>query len=232
MHRVRRSIAEKQRDFARRAFFRRLEGPATVADARSFAQHLAFFVLVFQDVLRLNEARVRDPTVAVLLRHHRAEDRDHEQWFLRDLSRLGIRCDVTDLFGPAHQDIRDAAYAVMSEVFRTDSDGVRAALVLALEATGEVFFSRVPRYMDGIRQAEDLEYFSRGHAQVEENHSLLEAQVSERLDQHTWPEPELQEALAMVDRLFGAMTRMVDAFEAGILDDRRADQVGVGGGTR
>jgi hypothetical protein len=217
MKSLRQAIEEGQKRFSRLPFFRRLEKEGSPDDARVFVPALAFFVMAFQDMLRLNEARVKDPDLRALVRGHRAEDREHEQWFLRDLERLRLVVDVHWMFGPEHAVTRDATYAVMSEIFRASDDRLRVALVLVLESTGEVFFGRVPRYMEESEPGRrDLEYFSRMHAAVERGHAIFEEKMRDLLDQIDLPGGLQKQALGMVSRVYAAMTDMVEGFEARI----------------
>jgi hypothetical protein len=219
MKSIRRAIEEGQKKFSALPFFKRLERPGSLEDARTFIPALTFFVVVFQDVLRLNEERMQDPSLRAVAREHRSEDDQHEQWFLKDLERLSLAVDVRWVFSPAHAATRDASYAIMSEVFRAKDDYARLALILVLEATGEVFFERVPRYMEetglgGIV----LEYFSHMHAAVEKGHALFEAKVRALLDEMKLSPAMAREGLAMAERTFAAMTSMVQAFEARIVE--------------
>ena len=218
MKSLRQAIEEGQRKFSRLPFFRRLERAGSAEDARAFVPSLAFFVMAFQDMLRINEKRMRDPGMRSLVREHRAEDREHEQWFLRDLQRMGLDLDVPTVFGPDHADTRDATYAVMSEIYRASDDRLRVAMVLLLESTGEVFFGRVPRYMEeSTPTLRDLEYFSRMHAAVERGHAIFEEKMEQLLDQMELPKALQLEALAMITRVYAAMTDMVTAFETRIV---------------
>jgi hypothetical protein len=225
MKSLRQAIEEGQKRFAKLPFFRRLEQQGSTDDARVFVPALAFFVMAFQDMLRLNEARVRDPELRALVRGHRAEDREHEQWFLRDLERLGLVVDLHWLFGPEHAQTRDSTYAVMSEIFRATDDRLRVAIVLVLESTGEVFFGRVPRYMEeSDPRQRDLEYFSRMHAAVERGHAIFEDKMRDLLDAIDLPRGLQRQAVAMINRMYAAMTEMVEGFEARIQEaaDERA----------
>src|SRR5690606_34603272 len=65
--------------------------------AMAFAEVLAPWVLTFQDLIRINATRARDPEVRKVLAQHAKEDRGHEAWFLEDL-------DV--IFGPRVRDLR------------------------------------------------------------------------------------------------------------------------------
>lgn len=214
---LREVIDEEQRRFSALPFFRRLEASGSLEDARTFIPALTFFVLCFQDVLRLNEQRFRDPRLRTLAQVHRREDANHEQWFLADVEALGLALDLAELFSPAHAPTRDASYAVMSEVFRADDDRIRLALILVLESTGEAFFSRVPGYVERVRSSWNrLRYFSRAHAAVEQGHQLFESEIRASLDQLELAPEVAASARAMIARTYAAMTAMVQGFEARI----------------
>ncbi|MEW5849458.1 MAG: hypothetical protein AB2A00_11625 [Myxococcota bacterium] len=214
MKRVLEAIAARQARFAAQPFFKRLEGVGTVEEARAFAPQLTFFVMVFQDILRVNEAKVKDPALRKVARHHRVEDRGHDNWFLHDLDQLGVTHGIGWLFGPRHAATRDAAYALMSEVHRASGDHVRVALLLVLEATGDAFFSRIPGFMARAGFDKPLKYFSEAHHQVERNHEMFERRMQEELRALVVPGEVEAEALAMVERAFDTMEGMVAGFAA------------------
>ncbi len=144
MKSVRSHIEARQTRFASVPFFQQLRSTMSAENALSFVRGLSFFVLTFQDILRLNEANVTHPTLRKIARHHRSEDRDHDLWFLEDVLELdGSIPDAEELFSPRDAATRDAAYALTSEVFRATDDRIRIVLLLVLEATGHVFFTSV-----------------------------------------------------------------------------------------
>src|SRR6185312_10890845 len=107
------------------------------------APRLAFWVMSFQDILRLNEQMVNDPVLKRIARHHRDEDLGHERWFLEDIAKLtGGPLTISALYGRASASTRDAAYQLITEVYRATDDRLRIVLVLVLESTGHVFFGR------------------------------------------------------------------------------------------
>jgi hypothetical protein len=214
MQSVRLHLEDKQAQLAAHPFFTRLEQGRGKHQELVFASGLTFWVFVFQDVLRLNESRVQDPALAKVARHHRAEDRGHERWFLQDVELLDpTPRDVPWLFGAKHAQTRDAAYALMSEVFRATDDRVRVALLLTLESAGHVFFERVAAYVHDGGMTDQLRYFSHHHLEVEKDHALFDEEMKATLEIEL-PAGAQAEALAMVDRAYQAFTQLFDGLEA------------------
>lgn len=218
MKRILALVQDGQRHFAEEAFFRRLEGRGTVVEARAFIPHLTFFVMGFQDILRLNAEHVRDPAMRAVAERHRREDQGHEAWFLSDLRRLCGDRDIGWMFGPACALTRDCTYALAAEVFRARSDAARLALLLVLEATGDVFFSRIPAFFDRAGFRGSLDYFSRGHHQVERDHVIFEAHVWSDLERIPLDEEAWGEASTAALRCFGTMSAMVRGFETRVVE--------------
>lgn len=211
---VRERIAARAAEFSNHAFFRRLERDEPAEHVMAFISVPTFFVLTFQDILRLNTARVTDPHLRRIAEHHRREDNGHDHWFLHDVAAVeGSDRDIRWLFGPSHERTRDVGYALVSEVFRASDDRLRIALPLVLEASGHVVFSKMADYLERVGYARPLAYFSRKHLDVELSHELFGGSIEEDIDAIVLP-PELRaEAFAMVDRAFLAMTALVDGFE-------------------
>jgi hypothetical protein len=211
MQHIRSYIREKQSEFATLEFFDQLDRNDSPGQALSFIRNLTFFVMVFQDILRLNEARVQDPTLRKIARHHRAEDRGHDAWFLHDLNVLeGSIPDVRELFA-TNVTTRDTAYQLMSEVFRTDSDRARVVLPLVLESTGHVFFTRAIMNAERVGVSQNLLYFARRHLDIELGHEMFEAEMNATIDAIALSAEERREIMALVDRSFVAITRMIAA---------------------
>lgn len=216
MKHVRTHIDKRQAEFAATKFFEELEEDRWSTSSLTFVRKLAFFVMAFQDILRINEANVQTPKLRTIARHHRIEDRGHDIWFLKDLYKIdGTIPDTAELFSPLHLATRNAVYQLMTEVFRATDDRVRIVLLLVLEATGHIFFKRVVKYLESINDDRDLRYFGRAHLNVELNHALFEEQMDSWLDEIEMSEADCAEAIATADRCFAAMTSMLDA----LLDD-------------
>ncbi|HVY44581.1 MAG TPA: hypothetical protein VHB21_01830 [Minicystis sp.] len=220
MKHVRRHIADKQGELLLHGFFTRLERNEAFEKAMEFAPGLTFWVFAFQDILRLNELRVQDPGLRRIARHHKAEDRGHDAWFLQDVAALDpTPRDFRWLFGPHHAQTRDAAYALVSEVFRTDNDYVRIALLLTLESAGHVFFERMAAYVERNNPDGALQYFSKKHLDVERDHQLFEAEMLKQIEVEL-PTSVRNEAISMIDRCYEAFGLIFSGLEGRIV--RRA----------
>ena len=169
--------------------------------------------MAFQDVLRLNATLTRDPQIREIVRHHRAEDAGHERWFLDDLAAMQIPApDVRWLFGERHSPTRDAAYALMSEVYRASDDRLRLVLVKTLESAGHVFFGRVAAAVERAGWTKSLKYFSFSHLEVEKNHQVFEDEISrDGVGDAARARRLRSEAKRLVDRCYAAFGTMFDA---------------------
>jgi hypothetical protein len=205
-------VAKKQAEFLQHAFFTEDRLGSDLRGVLSFAPDLTFWVMAFQDVLRLNASLTRDPQIRRIVRHHRAEDAGHERWFLDDLAAMQVPApDVRWLFGERHTPTRDAAYALMSEVHRASDDRLRLVLVKTLESAGHVFFGRVAAAVERAGWSKALKYFSFSHLEVEKNHQVFEDEIAETVSSMRL-EPGLRsEGKRLVDRCYTAFGAMFDA---------------------
>ena len=215
------AIDARKASFEKGALFQLLEGSATTADVATLAREVTLFPLVFQDVLRLNEGRIRDPRLKRLAQTHRREDGGHERWFLSDMKRLSVEPDLEWAFGRHHEATRDACYAVAAEVFRDLDDALRLVILLVLESTGDAFFSRAHGFIESAGLGADLKYLSRLHWNVEQAHDIFGNSASD-LEAMELSDPVRRDALALVDRMFGTMEHMVDHVHGRIQANRAA----------
>jgi hypothetical protein len=205
-------VDKRQAEFSEHPFFSEDRLGSRLNGAISFAPDLTFWVMAFQDVLRLNTSLTKDPTIRRIVKHHRAEDAGHERWFLDDLAAMQVPApDVRWLFGQRHAPTRDAAYALMSEVYRTTDDRMRLVLVKTLESAGHVFFGRVAAAVERAGWTKALKYFSFSHLEVEKNHQVFEDEISEIVSGIVLESTARAEAKELVDRCYAAFTSMFDA---------------------
>jgi hypothetical protein len=206
-------INDRQTRFAQHPFFEEFRQEKPLEQALAFAPRLAFWVMSFQDVLRLNAQRVQDPELSQLMLRHRAEERGHDEWFFEDIALLlGRPLTLPELWSRAHERTRDVSNALIAEVLRSMDDRLRVVLVLALEATSHVFFTRAARLARaaGGQSRVKLKYFSDHHMDAEEQHEVFEEQMEAYLRAIELTPALREEATALVDRVFAAFDAMFD----------------------
>jgi hypothetical protein len=204
------SISQHQAELAEHPFFEHLNEHGSFEDIRAIAPRVAFFVMCFQDVIRLVPRLTTDPTLQNIGRVHEREDKGHDRWFLQDLERFGVACDVGTLFSDEHSTVRDIVYEQIADVLRAKSDWARLGLVLALEAAGTEFFGTIIELLERTGRAQGLKYFARSHQHVEQSHEI-HAESSESLLAALTLSPEaLAEVLTVIDRTFMTMSRLAD----------------------
>lgn len=211
-------IDSKQQEFMNHPFFEVLSTLKTLEEISYFVPELTFWTMTFQDILRINEERVQDPYLKKVARHHRLEDAGHEKWFLYDKKYMGghtidkscARDDVAWLFSKESELTRDAAYAIMSEIYQTTDERVNIALLLTLESSGHVFFEKVTKQVKQAGENDNLKYFSSNHLDVELAHALFEGEMERKLFEMEVPISVRREALKMIDRCYDSFNKMFD----------------------
>lgn len=211
-------IDTKQNEFMNHPFFKILEQMDSLEEISYFVPELTFWAMTFQDILRINEEKVKDPYLKKVARHHRLEDAGHDKWFLSDKKYISEltnnpscgRDDVAWLFSKDSQLIRDAAYAIMSEIYKAEDEAINVALLLTLESSGHVFFDKVVNQVKKTGEDKNLQYFSSSHLEVELAHALFEEEMERKLFAIRLPIQTRRAALQMVDRCYDAFNKMFD----------------------
>jgi hypothetical protein len=210
-------IDSKQSEFMNHPFFDILENLNSIEEISYFVPELTFWAMTFQDILRINEERVTDPFLKKVAHHHRLEDAGHEKWFLSDKKYLSKysdsaqNCDdVAWLYSKDSQLVRDAAYAIMSEIFNLDEEVLNVALLLTLESSGHVFFGKVVEQVKKTGEDKNLQYFSSSHLEVEMAHALFEEEMERKIYERRLPIATRRQALKMIDRCYDAFSKMFD----------------------
>jgi hypothetical protein len=208
---VRQYIKDRQSRFGDITFFEELSKYESADGALAFIRGLTFFVMAFQDILRLNEEKVQDRELRIIARHHRLEDKGHDIWFLHDLMEVDSSLpDVGEIFSAAHTVTRDTAYRLVGEVFKATDDRANIALLLVLESTGHVFFTRVVEFLERMGDKHDLYYFARGHLDIELGHELFEKRMDAIIDSIELNDAERAAVVQAIDNSFDAMTAMLE----------------------
>jgi hypothetical protein len=211
-------IDSKQNEFMNHPFFSMLEELNSIEEISYFVPELTFWAMTFQDILRINEERVTDPYLKKVARHHRLEDAGHEKWFLSDKKYMGELCnnaacgrdDVAWLYSKDSQLVRDAAYSIMSEIYKVDEEILNIVLLLTLESSGHVFFEKVVKQVKKTGQDKNLQYFSSSHLEVEMAHAIFEEEMEKKIFSLKLPISTRREALKMIDRCYDSFNKMFD----------------------
>ncbi len=211
-------IDSKQNEFMNHPFFNILENLNSLEEISYFVPELTFWAMTFQDILRLNEERVTKPYLKKIARHHRLEDAGHEKWFLHDKKYMGSlsedescsKDNVAWLYSKDSQLTRDAAYAIMSEIYKADNELINVALLLTLESSGHVFFEKVVNQVKKTGEDKNLKYFSSSHLEVEMAHAIFEGEMEREMYALQIPVNVRRDALKMVDRCYDAFNKMFD----------------------
>lgn len=214
MRTVQAYIESKQRELTTHRFFGVLKRLNSLEEINFFVPDLIFWVMVFQDILRLNEERVTAPYLRKIAHHHRLEDAGHERWFMHDRNYLSGKSsnseDIDWLFGKDTRLARDPAYALLAEVYKSDSEWLNIVLLMVMESSGHVFFERVVEQVQKIGQDRNLKYFSSKHLAAERSHSLFEEEMERALFAEPLPIGIRSNALKLVDRCYDAFNKMFD----------------------
>lgn len=214
MRRVLEHIAKQRSDFANHPFLVHLRGPGSVEQARAVVPRVAFFVLGFQDVLRLAYQRSTDPKIRSISKTHWDEDAGHDDWYLHDLEQFGLSLDVRWLFSPEHQVTRDVSFTQLATVISAKDDSVRVSAIMALEATGAECFAAMIDFLERVGYRAPLRYFARSHQHVEAAHEVFAEDDPGGLETIVVPEAALEDAIEAADSIFSSMARMLDDLDA------------------
>lgn len=206
-------INTKQIEFAQRPLFNHIRKRLPLQQTMGFAPYIAFWVMTFQDILRLNEKLTKDPKLREFAHHHRQEDAGHERWFLQDLEVMfdTEKLTIDWLYGPDCSTIRDASYMIMAELVKAESDQQRTVLVLALESTSQIFSKEITSYIYDMGYGEKLKYFSKTHFDAESEHAMYEEEGEQQLHAIKFIPQEREKAIALVDYIYAIFYTIADA---------------------
>jgi hypothetical protein len=199
---LKKRIAVYRRELSNHALFGVLEASHTPAPLARIARALAGWPMIFQDVLRLNFERARDSRFEHLVEYRLHEDAGHDRWFLDDLRALGTELPAFDeFFGAEFRSIRDACYALTTEVYHCESGAERLALLLALEASGHAFFEHLSAAANRVCPDLCLRYFARTPPNVEADYDLFHETIDADLNRIVLSSAERERCEAVVARV-------------------------------
>jgi hypothetical protein len=210
-------LVKKQTQFAQHPLFKKLIAEQSLEQFATVASHLSFWVMSFQDLLRLNQERITSLELRHIVRQHRLEDTGHEQWFLQDINKMRCKAlNLRSLYSRNHAATRDATYALMSEVFQASSDYQRIALLLTLESASHVFFGFTVDFIDHMGYSTSLLYFSHNHLDCEKNHEIFAQNMEAYLAEIQTDTTEYKQILKMIDRVYNAFHLMFNGLQLSI----------------
>ncbi|WP_032114027.1 hypothetical protein [Candidatus Paracaedibacter symbiosus] len=209
-------IIKKQNEHRNHSFFEELDKQEDFFNAMDFAVKLTFWVMAFQDILRLIPPRINSKALRRIATHHKVEDGGHNLWFLQDINFLNKgnnkHNNIAWLFSKENEIARDFSYRMISEVFNLAKDHEKITLILALESGGHVFFEKISNFVKLKGYNADLKYFSSHHLEVEKNHAVFEESLMKELVSLQLNEEERLQAIALVDRFYEGINTLFDQF--------------------
>lgn len=206
-------IATKQEKFAQCPLFNHIRKRLPLEQTMGFAPYITFWVMTFQDALRLNAMLTKDPQLREFAHHHRQEDSGHEGWFLEDLGVIfnTEKLTIEWLYGPGCAAMRDSSYTIMAELIKAESDQLRTAVLLTLESTSQVFSKEITSYIYDMGYAEKLKYFSKTHFDAENEHAMYEEEGEQLLHAIKLTPQEREKSLALVDYIYAIFHSIANA---------------------
>ncbi|WP_141215522.1 hypothetical protein [Hahella sp. CCB-MM4] len=172
MKNVYKYISESKDQFTQENFYKNFRNADEKIIVPVCAMGLGFWIMTFQDALRLNAQKFQDQKLKLIAEKHRNEDSGHDLWYLHDLDALRINPpDLYMLYSPDLAFVRDSAFEVMGEIMKSDDDYTRLAIIETIEAVSEVFFYHMATYTSSKANGFKLLYFSRHHYEAEMSHS-------------------------------------------------------------
>ncbi|MFL5345165.1 MAG: hypothetical protein ACJ8AT_10240 [Hyalangium sp.] len=183
-----------------------------------FVPCMAPFVMGFSDVNKygLRDEQSADPTQQIINTHSQ-EDDHHWGMYLKDLRTLGAntQMDLNGalrlLWGDDRQATRQTIYKLMGLIEDT-SPAVRLAVVEAIEATGDVAFTRFSDLANEFEKAtgNTLCYFGALHKDLESGHAMGTEDIEGKLQTIELTPEQEAEAMGLVDEVFELFHRMFD----------------------
>ena len=183
---------------------------AGIDEVRELAAHLTFWILTFQDVVRLAGSLITDPKLASFAQVHMEEDDGHDVWFINDVVRLRAERDLKWAFAPDNAPVRDISYRILSEVIQAPCDHARIATTISLDVIGGTFFALIVDRIEAIGHSDGLKFFARSHLDIEASHELFDAKTSMSFEGIELTGANHALTLRTVKRIFGAMRELAD----------------------
>jgi hypothetical protein len=217
-------IHAHEHELHRHRLFSLLEQSASSEAVSLTARALAWWPLVFQDILRLTSEHTRGSDVGHLIQFGIEDSTGHDRWYIQDLHALGVSPpSLEEQFSHEFRPLRNLCYALMSEVYRPQSAAERVAFLSALEPTGRVFFERFSEAADRLCADRALMYFTRSHLVEESEHDLVAESTRADLQRIVLSAAERTQCEEMVARVYGEFARVFSHVAEQIESNARSD---------
>lgn len=206
-------IESHKQKLLKHAFIASLRTPEPdLRRAMSFAPFGMFWVLSFQDIIKINAKMSQDPTIREFIESHVKEDTGHQEWFFEDIKNsLGAEdLDIRWLFSAQNLPTREISFALASEVYHMGHEPLRLVLIESLEAAASVYLGSISQFFIESGHGQRLKYFAPSHLDVESEHEIFSDEAALRIRSIQLAPEASEQAEAMVDRIFAAFHRFGD----------------------
>jgi len=217
MQTIQNYLVNKQFQFTQHQFFQHLTDDTTLEQFASVASHLSFWVMSFQDVLRLTEERITHDKIYHIVRKHRLAQSGHQDWFISGVKDIESKMlTLRSIYSRNYATTRYATYAIMSEVFQARNDYEYIALLLTLESTSNIFLGFTADFVDTVSYSNSLRFCSNYHLEFERNYTFFEAKLKDYFAEVQLAENEEENILKMIDRVYNAFNLMFNGLASAL----------------
>lgn len=225
MNTIQEYLYQKQEKLIQSRLFKKLKTcEYNLEDFARLAHNISFWVMSFQDLLRINLLQISEKKYYALIQQHLLEDMGHENWFLDDLKEMNVeQPNLQVLYSKPYTAVRDATFLLMSEVFRTTCDYERIILILTLESAGHIFFECTADFLEKNNWKLNFKYFSKFHLSAEKNHDIFEEEIQLYLNTIQLNYQQKIHIFNMIDRIYEAFSLMFDGLSIALSSSRKVE---------
>jgi hypothetical protein len=214
------SIEKKKQEFAKSELFEFMRDRSIDPRQRlAFAPCFAPFVMSFSELNKsvFRQEPTNDP-LQIIINNHTYEDDRHWLWFLQDLETLGVNNHLkfsdtlTFLWNEETKASRWTTYQIFRYAFGA-SPIAKLAIIEAIEATGNVFFSTtalIARELQATVQKEFI-YFGDFHLALETGRAMGIPESDTSIDNIQLTAELRQEVFELVEKVFEVFAKLTDA---------------------
>jgi len=213
MKTIKEYIASRQQLVTQHPILLNIQHEGTLQQALQGLPNLAFWMLGFQDMLRISILRIQAAEERNLAHCYFLEMNNSVRWFIHDLTRLGGPFpSLLEVFSEENKDTRCATYGLLSEVFATGSDHERLVLVMAATAIARAFQSSMAALTAREGVLVPLRYFSRRDQPISPSQEAVIAQGALILESLTLSDLERAVGRHLVNRVYDTFDVLLRSF--------------------